>query len=1056
MTKLFDIFKPLTAALNLRRIGLCLLTAGMMLTWIPKSVQAQTLVESPNSSDFGAQKALTKTQDTATKTKVIETGESLAEAALWINPIGLTVKVTKKVLGGDADVLNESDHYGKIGSTLEKLKTEDLGTRADWKDKWWVPDAITDDSRGEDLLQNLQEQINDGLKEGKINQDEANLLRNEGLRVYNDRMDQIIKEKCSGKTGTQRIECEKKYENARRAALNNENIIVGRECPTVTDLRAKYQSGCWSCLVVERLVSAFLNTAEDAYGLAQRAGLILLAIGTVLWILLWGLKNVSSLTQLEPANIVNDLIKFAFKLALAYFFITAGLTPVREYFITPIMGTGAVIAQQFWPQKFRDSGATEDFIWEDYDYDEIEKDYEAAKKEQEKFIKGETSDISTEKPLQVNEEAARKLEIAKKKALKSLPAEGSNIAIPAFQLPGAAGTFVSPFGCRPAPITQRNNRGSTIHKGVDIAAGVGTPVYAIGSGSITYSNSRTGGYMATIVHDDGSKKWTSMYMHMQPKSSGFAVNYNRQANPKAERAELFHVAQGQQIGFVGNTGNSSGYHLHLAIKYNGDLVDPLNLINKKVVFAPRNCPIPTTEANRTKPPAQFKRDQTKFDTKGIGIGGTGTVDLSSTFVAGTDYGKSESSLVIANIGDIKYTGSTKIMPQSVMDSILGATKVITDTTAENMVLGNAITCYSGLDKGGAWHIKIADWNMMSFTNVVMWIEGALIWCTGFLLTLAVVYYLMDISFKIGFAVIALPIVVGLWPFNLTKGKFSICVSIIAKSAATFAFLAITTSYAMNLVSAALEGRTDDGKVAVSSVTDLTDKNESGGGLNALLEAMETANTAESLDANKDNVEYVANRLAVFSFDFIILLFCFIYSYKLIQATVPQFVNKFFPDKAFGDSQPMHHWATAATRWAKDQAMKPASLAKDIALHQTGNLAKNAVGKTIGAMRGSQNAKGGGAESGKGKGGAGEAAGAGVEGAGKGVKAVGKGIKGVSQAANAIPVVGQVVAATGKAVGTAVEAGGAAIEKAGKEIKKQAQKAGQEKEKNEKQQQKSEK
>ena len=175
----------------------------------------------------------------------------------------------------------------------------------------------------------------------------------------------------------------------------------------------------------------------------------------------------------------------------------------------------------------------------------------------------------------------------------------------------------------------------------------------------------------------------------------------------------------------------------------------------------------------------------------------------------------------------------------------------------------------------------------------MWLEGVLIWCTGFLLTMAVAYYLVDICFKIGFAVIAMPIVVGLWPFNMTKGKFTACVSIIFKAAATFAFLAMTSYYAMRLISAGLEGtpttsyaQQDDGQA------------KTGYGLEELYAAIDTATNGVE---DKAQMELVSERLAVFSIDFIILLFCFIYAFKLIGGTVSIFVQKFFPDKAFGQA-----------------------------------------------------------------------------------------------------------------------------------------------------------
>ena len=56
----------------------------------------------------------------------------------------------------------------------------------------------------------------------------------------------------------------------------NRMTDVINQCPTVEIIRAKYQSGCWSCLVVEKLTSAFMTAASKAYSLSQKAGLVLL------------------------------------------------------------------------------------------------------------------------------------------------------------------------------------------------------------------------------------------------------------------------------------------------------------------------------------------------------------------------------------------------------------------------------------------------------------------------------------------------------------------------------------------------------------------------------------------------------------------------------------------------------------------------------------------------------------------------------------------------------------------------------------------------------------
>ena len=71
----------------------------------------------------------------------------------------------------------------------------------------------------------------------------------------------------------------------------------------------------------------------------------------------------------------------------------------------------------------------------------------------------------------------------------------------------------------------------------------------------------------------------------------------------------------------------------------------------------------------------------------------------------------------------------------------------------------------------------------------------------------------------------------------------------------------------------------------------------------------------------------------------------------MQNTGPDLVNKFFPDNVFGNEQPMHHLATAASKFVKDTAMKPIGLARDIALHQGGELMKKGASMAAGAVGG---------------------------------------------------------------------------------------------------------
>jgi len=116
----------------------------------------------------------------------------------------------------------------------------------------------------------------------------------------------------------------------------------------------------------------------------------------------------------------------------------------------------------------------------------------------------------------------------------------------------------SPFGARSSP----GGIGSTYHLGVDIGASYGSPIYATKSGTvILIGGPWGGGYGNYVVLDHGSGNNT-LYAHM----SSVAVSEGQT------------VSQGQVIGYVGSTGNSTGPHLHYEIWENGGRIDPLTYL----------------------------------------------------------------------------------------------------------------------------------------------------------------------------------------------------------------------------------------------------------------------------------------------------------------------------------------------------------------------------------------------------------------------------------------------------------------------------------------------
>ncbi len=115
----------------------------------------------------------------------------------------------------------------------------------------------------------------------------------------------------------------------------------------------------------------------------------------------------------------------------------------------------------------------------------------------------------------------------------------------------------SVFGMRKHPILGYTR----LHKGVDYAAPIGTPVHAAGDGVITYRGWEHGyGNFITIRN---SPEYTTAYGHMSRFAPGLHVGS--------------HVTQGEVIGYVGETGMATGPHLHYEVRVAGQPENPLTI-----------------------------------------------------------------------------------------------------------------------------------------------------------------------------------------------------------------------------------------------------------------------------------------------------------------------------------------------------------------------------------------------------------------------------------------------------------------------------------------------
>lgn len=127
------------------------------------------------------------------------------------------------------------------------------------------------------------------------------------------------------------------------------------------------------------------------------------------------------------------------------------------------------------------------------------------------------------------------------------------------------GRFTSGYGYRTHPIYGTGR----MHYGVDFANSVGTPVVSAADGVVSYAAPfSTYGNVVMVTHNIDGQTFTSLYAHLS--SIGVSVGQS--------------VSKGQQVGRLGNTGNSTGPHLHFEIHVGGwngmeaNSVNPLRYI----------------------------------------------------------------------------------------------------------------------------------------------------------------------------------------------------------------------------------------------------------------------------------------------------------------------------------------------------------------------------------------------------------------------------------------------------------------------------------------------
>ena len=134
----------------------------------------------------------------------------------------------------------------------------------------------------------------------------------------------------------------------------------------------------------------------------------------------------------------------------------------------------------------------------------------------------------------------------------SLITAGPQVAIPS-RMPLEDAKLTSDYGMRTHPVLRRRMG----HKGVDLAAPTGTPIYATADGVVSKAE-RFSSYGKFVSIEHGARIQTR-YAHM----SAIAVT------------DGARVKKGDLIGYVGSTGRSTGPHLHYEVRIDGEAVNPV-------------------------------------------------------------------------------------------------------------------------------------------------------------------------------------------------------------------------------------------------------------------------------------------------------------------------------------------------------------------------------------------------------------------------------------------------------------------------------------------------
>lgn len=254
------------------------------------------------------------------------------------------------------------------------------------------------------------------------------------------------------------------------------------------------------------------------------------------------------------------------------------------------------------------------------------------------------------------------------------------------------------------------------------------------------------------------------------------------------------------------------------------------------------------------------------------------------------------------------TDSAGLFDKSILEGIQVMMIATYKTLGNVLMIGHALMCYA-IDVDYRSILGLIEIPNISFLLV-----GLAIYIVGVFMALSVGMYFVDASLRLGLAIVFMPVSIALWPFPPTSSKFMNNLSTIIRNSMLFVLMSVGIAFAICLIQAGLFE----------------------GGSQAFWNAIA-----------EEKTEAISENFSFFSSHILVVGFCLVFGFRILESTVNDYLNSLFSDAMVGSENPMSEMGTQAFGMFTQTAVKPVmSYVGDVATHQAGNLISAAGDKMV--------------------------------------------------------------------------------------------------------------